>query len=304
MFTEEVTETKCPGCDTVIASGDSICDDCFTCEHCEKVFLSSEIQERNSSLYCEECADKLFAQCRACYYYFSHGDTIESRGGRTYCCDCATACDECGYGSTDTRENGRGDYLCNSCWVDEHEEVIKCSSTRAPDHFGFLGAPKDKLFFGVELEVECRSNNDIYQNAVEVNETLQGFGLCKEDCSVNNGFEIVTAPATLDIHYEKWAPFFKGLNQKFRNRGASNGMHIHFSRRGATPSQLARMIVFLHESKNLSFVEMIAGRSLTRGNGGNYSPLESGAIDQPITKFVGALDQRYSERPLKKALVT
>jgi DNA primase catalytic subunit len=83
----------------------------------------------------------------------------------------------------------------------------------------------------------------------------------KHDSSIGRGFEIVTAPATLEAHREQWRAFWRSnpTSHLTGYESGSCGMHVHISR----PSALVtgKMIVFLNSTENADFVRVIAGRS-------------------------------------------
>ena len=58
---------------------------------------------------------------------------------------------------------------------------------------------------------------------------MSGFALCKHDGSLENGFEIVTAPATLSVHKDRWAKFCeKNYADSLSSwNTATCGMHVH-----------------------------------------------------------------------------
>jgi Putative amidoligase enzyme len=155
---------------------------------------------------------------------------------------------------------------------DYDEDGILDYGANAAAILGFQGNPKDKMFFGVELEVEVGSGYAT-EVAREVRNLMPGFVITKHDGSIAYGFEIVSAPAELKLHYENWPKLFnEGLPLKSFDTDTC-GMHIHISRNILSPSQLGRIYSFVHAPKNTRFIEKIAGRSLRKGNGAHYAPL-------------------------------
>ena len=55
------------------------------------------------------------------------------------------------------------------------------------------------IYLGCELEYET---NDRSKAQIDVGKLLKGHALMKSDGTIRNGFEIVTCPATMDIHLE------------------------------------------------------------------------------------------------------
>jgi hypothetical protein len=81
----------------------------------------------------------------------------------------------------------------------------------------------------------------------------------KSDGSINNGFEIVTCPATLDIHMEEFKKFYDNLPGELF--AASNtGMHVHVSRKPLNMFTIGKMTEFINRLDNKAFIAYIAGR--------------------------------------------
>jgi len=120
----------------------------------------------------------------------------------------------------------------------------------------------EKRLMGAEIEVERRSSAS-YEIAEDVEQTLRGFAICKHDGSLNNGFEIVTAPATLSYQRKRWSDFCEqGFADQLSSWNTSTcGMHIHVDRTSVTPLDIGKLLVFVNGKHNRDFIERIAGRS-------------------------------------------
>ena len=128
----------------------------------------------------------------------------------------------------------------------------------------FFGNPKSSIingYLGIELEVDKGGEDDEY--ASEVNDML-GYTYCKHDGSLDEGFEIVTFPGTLEYHMEaksKWEEASRFLfDRDYRSHDARTcGLHVHVSRDafGETPEEqeaaIARL-VYLFERHWDNFV--------------------------------------------------
>ena len=148
--------------------------------------------------------------------------------------------------------------ICVHCI--EQRYKIHSYSTRVPDLLKFKAKnvkPKDKpIYLGCELEYET-TNKDIAR--IKVGKLLQGHAIMKSDGSIRNGFEIVTCPATLDIHLEEFSKFFKDLPEELEV--ASNvGMHVHVSRSPLSMFTIGKLTAFMNKESNKKFIEYIAGR--------------------------------------------
>lgn len=87
---------------------------------------------------------------------------------------------------------------------------------------------------------------------------MPDFCVLKEDGSVN-GVEIVTAPASLRLHRNRWEPFFKELPKEFLPN-TNCGLHIHLSRAPLTTDQQWAINEFINCDENEEFILKVAGR--------------------------------------------
>lgn len=143
--------------------------------------------------------------------------------------------------------------------------------------------PDDEMrYYGVEVEMEIRDGSkfDRWQLAVNALAALgNDFVVFKDDGSLRNhpkdsplhGFEMVTAPADLATHRERWPKFeaMEGHSQLRAWDTITCGLHVHVDKSGLTTLQIGRLLVFINHAKNKKFVEHIAGRSGGGKNGYN-----------------------------------
>jgi hypothetical protein len=129
-------------------------------------------------------------------------------------------------------------------------------------------SPKPLVYLGIELEVERDSRADRTINR-DVTAAVEGIAICKHDGSLDNGFEVVSAPMTLAYHYGgadgkcPWDKFFNGPAKKLKSWLTDTcGIHVHISRNALSPMQLGKMMVFINSDINQRFIERIAGRTL------------------------------------------
>ena len=183
-----------------------------------------------------------------------HADDIYYRG-RTY--KRATlsmqACPECG---NDSPAEGFDDGVCWEC-VQKHYKIHNYS-TKVPSLLKFKAknVKPSTIYLGIELEYETHDRD---RAKVQVGKALKGHAIMKSDGSIRNGFEIVTCPATLEIHQEEFKKFFDNLpNELF---AASNtGMHVHVSRKPLNHFTIGKMTEFVNRTDNRLFLAHIAGR--------------------------------------------
>jgi hypothetical protein len=96
---------------------------------------------------------------------------------------------------------------------------------------------KVKPFVGIELETEDKDNNgnNLHNDARYVSDLTNGLIYVKDDCSLRNGFEMVSHPMSLDFVHNDTESIRSGLSylrkKGYRAWTTSNcGQHIHVSK--------------------------------------------------------------------------
>ena len=127
------------------------------------------------------------------------------------------------------------------------ENLLKFKATRVRPNTVYLGC---------ELEYETENRN---RAQLGVGKLMHGHALMKSDGSIRNGFEIVTCPATLDIHLDIFKKFYETIPPDLKV--ANNvGMHVHVSRKPLSQLTIGKMTEFLNRFDNKEFIHHIAGR--------------------------------------------
>lgn len=166
-----------------------------------------------------------------------------------------------------------------SYWDEEEEDsLILGYDYNVLDELSFMKLSYEKSicettklstpFFGVELEVEADRNTprDIASKVMDdmyCNELTNQFALLKHDGSLaEDGFEIVTAPATYKVHRIAWKKFFNNSAKELTSWASGRcGIHVHISRDAFSAPHLGKFLVFINDSGNKKFVAKIAGRT-------------------------------------------
>lgn len=207
-----------------------------TCVHCGCVLEPGEECIFDDEYYCRDCMDELTTTCDCCgkriYTENDEGDSRLSLCGRCYR-DYYTACDRC----------GRLVRNEDAYYLDDDEDIPYCHSCYESfshiHHYHFKPDPifygDGSRFFGVELEVDCggeRSSNA--KKVLDIANASNDHLYCKHDGSLDDGFELVTHPQTLDYHcthmpWEKILHCLKEMGYK-SHQTSTAGLHVHVNR--------------------------------------------------------------------------
>ena len=233
--------------------------------------------------YCEACNNAHweendnsdYFECNSCSSW-THYDNSGWYEGCRFCAHCIEAnvydCGECGV----ERWDG-DDHDCEDSNDEENNLIHDYSYKPSPFFFG-----EGKYHFGFELEVESRGNGR-YEGASAVQSFLGGRAYFKNDASLDEGFEIVTHPHTLENYHKEfdWSFLRRLQSDGFRSwNTGSCGLHVHVSRTAfgegdpwemGTPMHQRSRLLLRRQAHELRFmkliydnqrqVERIAGRS-------------------------------------------
>ena len=249
--------------------GDPHCPDCVErCEECdrEEVIASGVIYPARTSYHtsgdnqaalCEDCC----FVCADCGHRFSCSlQYFSNDSDRRICESCAEeyrSCDSCGdmhHGENLAYDEESEQDLCESCRESAASRTLHDYGYRPSPRFSYGKGERQirnaSLFAGVEIEVD---------NGGSVTQAIKSSGLdhhdnfyCKHDGSLNEGFEIVSHPATWQWwkeHDFKWT----GLVQKegFRSYNTTTcGMHVHVSRSWFKPLDILKLLTFFRDNED------------------------------------------------------
>lgn len=192
--------------------GDSqLCPNCvrthaLTCSYCGQLIWREDNAGDSDTPLCEDCRDHHYTTCARCgrvvhqddaYYYDGDDD-----GDNPYCYNCY-------------HENGG-----------IHDYCYKPS----PIFYGT--GPR---YFGVELEIDGAGEYDSNADAIlDIGNVSHEHIYCKHDGSLDEGFEIVTHPMSLDYHIKEmpWQEVLrKAISMGYgSHREGTCGLHVHVSR--------------------------------------------------------------------------
>jgi len=148
------------------------------------------------------------------------------------------------------------DGVCSNCL--DATFKIHNYSTRVENMLKFKATRvrPNTVYLGCELEYETNNRN---RAQLAVGKLMHGHALMKSDGSIRNGFEIVTCPATLDIHLDVFKKFYDNIPPDLKTE-KNVGMHVHISRKPLSQLTLGKLTEFLNRLDNKQFIHHIAGR--------------------------------------------
>lgn len=243
--------TTCGHCNRLIRKDDiaaeydlsPLCQSCyngdfFTCEQCGRIERDGDLHSLNDEDLCSSCYDERVTVCDDCGCAIECMDDVHSAGGHVVCEECLhdhySCCDECGDMVHERYAHVEDDScLCESCHA-ARRNTIKQYSYKPNWQFQRLPAEagRNLLYMGVELEVDNTGGDVDNDETAEIICDMLPV-LCKEDGSINNGFEIVTHPMTFAYAKSRKGCFNKALAH-LRGNGFSGhnhgGMHVHMGK--------------------------------------------------------------------------
>lgn len=244
------------------ATKEKYTDPLYVCAACGEMFAEEDLLEFDGETYCADCLDERTDICACCGERIWHTD----RWG-----DCETAlcrhcydhrytdCESCGVllFNDDAYYDENNNAYCEDCYEKHQQRSIK-SYYYKPEPLFYGSGP---LFMGIELEIDKGGEDN--RNA----ETLLGCAngscehiYCKHDGSIDDGFEIVSHPMTLDYHTDimNWKEVFDtALSLDYRSHQTSTcGLHIHVNRSAfgkdicEQEETVARIVYFVEQHWN------------------------------------------------------
>lgn len=198
--------------EAVIFDGVTMCSDCMAeqtvvCDHCNKRIWCEDAEGSNSLNLCQSCYDQYYTHCERCgnLISYDYANYLEGDDDTPYC-----------------------DYCYNI--MSEAAAIHEYSYKPEPVFHG-----DGNLYLGVELEIddggECSGNAE---RLLDIANFQSDNMYIKRDGSIDDGFELVTHPMTLEYH-EKEMPWRRILDaavaMHYRSHNTKTcGLHCHVSR--------------------------------------------------------------------------
>lgn len=228
------------------------------CSHCGQVLAHEQLIPFQDELLCPACLDEQTTVCSCC------GERIyktDNSGTDTIplCEDCYDnhyeRCTHCGalIHRRDTYYRGDDPY-CYDCYHTLPAQGINDYYFKPEPIFYGTG----KRYFGVELEVDEGGESDSNaERVLDIANSGRELIYCKHDGSLNDGFEIVTHPMTLDFHENNmpWAEIMEEAKKMgyLSHQADTCGLHVHVNRTtfGNTENEqeaaIARVLYFFEK---------------------------------------------------------
>jgi hypothetical protein len=233
--------------------------DTFLCERCGQHHPCSDRQEFDGKVFCSECLEEVSDVCSYCgrriLVYTNAGDDQI-----TLCQDCYdayyTTCFDCGVilRRDDAYFNAEDEYVCANCHQSNQSKYAIHNYYYKPSPI-FYGT--EGRFYGVELEVDRGGKDgDNAKTLLDTANYRDEHIYIKSDGSIDDGFEIVSHPMTLDYHINNmdWHCIMHDcIRMGYRSHQTSTcGLHVHIGRKelGKTVSEQEEVI-----SKIMYFIE-------------------------------------------------
>ena len=207
----------------------------LNCSECGCILHAGAVHYMEGEAYCTDCLDELTILCAECGTRIFQDDN-EGNNDTPLCSRCYEQyynnCDGCGrlilredeyYDDVEDRT------LCSHCM--KHGAIFDYSYKPNPIFYG----TGSNLYIGVELELDDGySQNESAKKLREIANEKADHIYIKRDGSLDNGFEIVTHPMTLQYHIEEmpWKEVMeKALRMGYRSHKATTcGLHCHVNR--------------------------------------------------------------------------
>lgn len=246
-------------------NGGFYCEDCYNknfvnCLECGRVIRNegSDIVTVRGKIYCQECFDEKFVRCFVCGSVILRDNANRGLDENLYCEDCfdenfrpCVRCGELCYNEDLTYNENNNEYICHSCIVGEslHEFNYKPEPVFSKEKY------ENTLYIGMEIEVEIKDSisemTDELQEYLEKEKIGNRF-YCKTDGSLDNGFEVVSHPATLKNFHTSHK--LKKILDWLKSNGAvaydneNPGLHFHLDRKWFTKKDEGKMLLFFDKN--------------------------------------------------------
>ena len=261
----------------------------ITCCECGEVLTPNDAILFDGSYYCSSCLDDITFICDCCGEREYNDDAVsDDRISLCQTCydDYYTRCEACNR----IIHNDDAHYLSDD---DDYGYCYDCYNDRVDRHIHEYGYKPTPIFYGdqgrylgVELEVdEGGHDQDNAATILDIANNDDNRLYIKSDGSINDGFEMVSHPMSLDYHKNimPWKPIMDELIDMgyLSHKTSTCGLHVHINRNSLGDNcekqeeAVARILYFVehHWNEMLRFsrrtesaMQRWAARYGTKGN--------------------------------------
>lgn len=230
----------------------------YICNDCGIRYIydeDDEVYDPDGNQICHHCLDDHYRYCDNCGCLMHNDDANWDDYDNCYCNDCIDSCGRWDGDDDDGYSSYESDY-------DNHRE-IDCDIEDMPNILEYHKRP-ELIFhgtntYGIELEVDSKPTIAHITSWESAGNILNILGrdhiYCNYDGSLNNGYEIITHPHSIEellkLDWEKG--FRQIIDDGFRSHDSGScGLHIHIDRKnfGATEEEqnenIAKLFVFFN----------------------------------------------------------
>ena len=233
------------------------------CDSCGRLYPKEQLVRFDGQFLCPDCLNSATLICARCGVRIWRDDNAGD-SHTPLCRDCYDRC------YLSCARCGRVIHEDDACYMDDDDDEPLCcecfnraGSRHAIQDYYHKPTPvfygEGKRFFGVELEID--GGGELDSSARAILAVANGNGrehlYCKHDGSLDDGFELVTHPMTLDYHLKEmpWDGVLRRAVELgyFSHQANTCGLHIHVNRTafGDTQTQqdayIARILYFFEK---------------------------------------------------------
>ena len=214
-------------------------EEIYICPICGKVYTADEGECFDGTSMCSECFEHQTVLCRCCGERIWREDAVDYDLCQGCYEDEHVRCSDCGMvihadDACYTDDDFVRDYpYCSDCYS-QHNNAAIHEYCYKPEPI-FYGS--DKRYYGVELEMDEGGNDeDSAEYLLRIANRHGEHMYIKNDSSINDGFECVSHPMTLDYHlnHMPWEDVLQeAITLDYRSHQAETcGLHVHINRNG------------------------------------------------------------------------
>jgi len=283
------------------------------CSVCGAEITEETANEFDGQIICDDCLNSETTTCDCCGERIYRGEA-QGNSRITLCDNCYeynyTHCEDCGrlIHNDDAMYDFDSDYpYCPECYSKLKETAIKPYNYKPEPIFYGSG----NFFMGAELEIDRGGeDDDNARDLLDIGNRDEEHIYCKHDGSLDDGFEIVSHPMTLEYHMGEmnWVEVFdKAVSMNYRSHQTHTcGLHIHVNRSAfgmdadEQEDVISRIVFFVenHWNELLKFsrrTEASINRWASRyGIGATAKDTYKNAKDKRLGRYVAVNLENYS----------